>query len=40
MPRPAGVNGIAVSSDATSATKNAPLMPEMDVAKFERLDHE
>ena len=26
-PRPAGVNGTAVSSEAISATKNAPLMP-------------
>ena len=27
MPRPAGVNGTAVSSDAIRATKKAPLMP-------------
>ena len=27
MPRPAGVNGTAVSSEPVSATKNAPLMP-------------
>src|SRR4030067_805115 len=27
MPSPAGVNGIAVSSDADRATKKAPLMP-------------
>ncbi len=27
MPRPAGVNGTAVRSEATRATKKAPLMP-------------
>ena len=27
MPRPAGVKGTAVSSEATRATKKAPLMP-------------
>ena len=36
MPRPAGVNGMAVSSEAMSATKKAPLMPRRDV-EAERL---
>ena len=39
MPSPAGVNGTAVSSEATSATKKAPLMPS-EMSKPEGVDDE
>ena len=33
MPTPAGVKGMAVSNDAVSATKKAPLMPRSTSGK-------
>ena len=34
------MSGTAVSSEPVRATKNAPLMPEVDVGEAERLDDE